>query len=566
MRPAISLIRASSLLAALCCSALLAAGQTKPDLVIFDENPGGGVYYDASFGLSSGTSSLTLAGPNTPRDKLPVLNNQAYSGANSGLMQWRSNAGGTWRLFVASPSWTPRNAAGYDSVVFYLNAPAALPSALLPSADLEDNTNLSAHEVSLAQYLPSGIDGDSTTWQRVSIPLTAFSPFNGFNLSILKDVNFSQGAPDGDLHTVWIDFVSIIAAGPQDTARPSVVQRLIGYAGDQCVMLRWDRSRDASLLGYTLYSAPSPAGPYAKVNAGTLASPGFADLGVTNGPPRSYVVRGVNTKLVEGYDSDTVTETPHAFASDDAFLDFLERASCDFFWYESNPDNGLIRDRSTAASASSIASVGFGLSAICIAVDHGWIARPDGRARVLATLGTFWHGAQGSAPAGVVGYRGFFYHFLDMSSATRAGDTELSSIDTGLLLAGILDAGQYFTGADSVETGIRGLADSIFNRVDWAWMTNSGSSLTMGWYPEATGNHAAGFISARWIGYNEGMILNILGLGAANSQLPGAVWNSWVSGYTQQTSGGYTFVGFPPCSVTSTRTAGSISGPWLMRT
>jgi hypothetical protein len=86
----------------------------------------------------------------------------------------------------------------------------------------------------------------------------------------------------------------------------------------------------------------------------------------------------------------------------------------------------------------------------------------------------------------------------------------------------------------------------VFNRVEWAWMTNGGSSLTMGWYPEANVNHGSGFISARWIGYNEGMILNLLGLGAANSQIPAAVWNSWVSGYTQQTYAGYTFVGFPP--------------------
>jgi hypothetical protein len=546
MRFTICRARASSLFVALCVVVAGATGQTKPDLVIFDENPGGGDYYDASYGLSSGSSSLTLAGPNMPRDKLPVVNGQAYSGANSGLVQWRSAAGGAWRIFVASPAWTPRNASGYDSVVFFVNAPAPIASTLLPMADLEDNANLSAHAVNLAQYLPSGIDGDTTTWERVSIPLTAFSPYNGFNLAVLKDINFAQGAADGAVHTVWVDFVRIVAAGPPDTTRPSAVQRLVGYAGDQCVMLHWDGNRDANLLGYAVYSAASPGGPYAKINVGTLNSQGFAALGVFNGPAYSYVVRAVNTNSVESPNSDTVTVVPRSFASDNDFLDFLEHASFDFFWYESNPDNGLIKDRSTSTSASSIASVGFGLSAICIGVDHGWITRVEGRARVLATLRTFWRGPQSSASAGVIGYKGFFYHFLDMNSAMRSGDTELSSIDTGLLLAGILDAGQYFTGTDSIETGIRSLADSIFNRVDWIWMTNGGSSLTMGWYPDATGNHGLGFISARWIGYNEGMLLNLLGLGAANSQLPAAVWNSWVSGYTQETYAGYTFVGFPP--------------------
>ena len=534
------------LLVALCCSIRLASGQTKPDLVIFDENPGGGVYYDASYGFSSGSSSLTLAGPNVPKDKLPVLTGQAYTGANSGLIQWSSLAGGAWRLFVASPGWGPRNAVGYDSVVFYLNAPAPVAAALLPMADLEDNTNLSAHAISMAPYLPAGIDGDTTTWQRVSIPLTVFSPYNGFNLALLKDINFAQGAADGAVHTVWIDFVRIIAAGPPDTTRPSAVQRLKGYAGDQCVMLHWEGTRDVNLFGYAIYRANSPAGPYGKVSVGTLMSQGFADLGATDGVSYSYVARAVNTSAVEGPNSDTVTVTAHSFVTDNDFLDFLERASFDFFWYEANPDNGLIKDRSTSTSASSIASVGFGLSSICIGVDHGWITRLEGRARVLATFRSFWRGPQSNAATGVMGYKGFFYHFLDMTTATRSGDTELSSIDTGLLLAGILDAQQYFTETDSIETDIRALADSIFNRVDWIWMTNGGSSLTMGWYPDVTGNHGSGFISARWIGYNEGMILNLFGLGAATNQLPAGVWNSWVSGYTQQTYAGYTFVGFPP--------------------
>lgn len=534
------------LLFALSCTGVAASGQTKPEIVIFDENPGGGNYYDASYGFSSGGSSLTLLGPNMPRDKIPVVNNQAYSGTTGGFLQWRSVAGGSWRVFVATPGWTPRNAAGYDSVVFYVNAPVPVAAPALPMVDLEDNTNLSAHAAGLGAYLPAGVDGDSTTWQRVSIPLAAFSPYNGFNLSILKDINFLQGSSDSTAHTMWIDYVRIVAAGPPDTTRPPAVKRLVGYAGDQSVVLHWDRSEDTNLLGYAVYSSDSPAGPYTKANVGTLTSPGFAHLAVSNGPAYSYVVRAVNANDLEGADSDTVTVVPHAFASDDEFLDFLERASFDFFWYESNPVNGLIRDRSTPASASSIASVGFGLSAICCAIDRGWIARPEGRARVSATLRTFWHGPQGAGATGVTGYRGFFYHFLDMSTALRSGDTELSSIDTGLLLAGILDAEQYFTASDSVETGIRALADSIFNRVDWGWMTNGGSSLTMGWYPDVTGNHGSGFIASRWIGYNEGMILNLLGLGAPGNQIPAAVWTSWVSGYTQETYGTYTFVGFPP--------------------
>jgi hypothetical protein len=226
--------------------------------------------------------------------------------------------------------------------------------------------------------------------------------------------------------------------------------------------------------------------------------------------------------------------------SDNQLLDTLQHTAFNYFWYEANASNGLIKDRSTALSTCSIASTGFGLTAIGIGIDHGWVSRIAGRDRTLATLKTFWQKPQGSGTSGTIGYRGWFYHFLDMNSATRSGTTELSSIDTGLLLAGILYARQYFDGTDSLETALRAYADSIVNRVDWNWMTFGQNSLTMGWTPES------GFISGRWSGYNEAMILLIEGIGASSNPLPYQVWNSWISSYSMQSLYGYSFVTFPP--------------------
>jgi hypothetical protein len=168
-----------------------------------------------------------------------------------------------------------------------------------------------------------------------------------------------------------------------------------------------------------------------------------------------------------------------AQTNDSTFLDLVQRASFDFFWQEANPGNGLIKDRSAGGAPCSIASVGFGLSAICIAVDRGWITRDAGRDRVLTTLKTFWQQPQGREAQGYIGYKGFFYHFLDMSTAKRAWNSELSSIDSALLFAGILDAKQYFANADSTETQVRALADSIYYRADWKWMRNFMPGLAM---------------------------------------------------------------------------------------
>jgi hypothetical protein len=222
-------------------------------------------------------------------------------------------------------------------------------------------------------------------------------------------------------------------------------------------------------------------------------------------------------------------------------LDELERTAFDYFWNEANPANGLIKDRSTSTSPCSIAAVGFGLSAICIGIDRGYVSREDGRARVLTTLQTFWNGPQGSTSTGTIGYQGFFYHFLDMVTGLRVWNSELSSIDTALLMAGVLDVGQYFDGADPDEVMIRDLADSLYQRVDWDWMRDNGVGIRMGWNPESGFNPFG-----TWVGYNEAMILYILALGSPTHPIPASNWFTWTSGYHWETYYGYSYVNFPP--------------------
>lgn len=227
--------------------------------------------------------------------------------------------------------------------------------------------------------------------------------------------------------------------------------------------------------------------------------------------------------------------------TNDALLDSLERTAFLFFWNEVNPANGLIKDRSTPGSPCSIASVGFGLSAICIGVERGWIDRAAARSRVLTTLQTFWNGPQGSGASGFIGYKGLFYHFLDMNTATRTWSCEVSTIDSALLFAGILDAKQFFNENESSENEIRSLAESIVHRADWNFFRNFNPGVLMGWKP---GTGFSGF--GQWIGYNEAMILYVLALGSPTFPIPATAWNTWTSGYNWQTQYGQTYVIFPP--------------------
>ena len=230
-----------------------------------------------------------------------------------------------------------------------------------------------------------------------------------------------------------------------------------------------------------------------------------------------------------------------------AFLDTVQRRTFDWFWETTNAGNGLVPDRWPTKSFSSVAAVGFGLTAYLVGVERGWVAREQARDRVLTTLRFFWNAPQDSASTGVTGYRGFFYHFLDMSTGLRFATVELSTIDTGLLLAGVLACREYFDRADPQEQEIRMLADSLFRRVDWRWARDGEASLTMGWRPDpAPHQNERGFITSRWIGYNEAMLLYAMAVGSPTYDIDAASWQAWTSGYRWGRFQGQDFVQFAP--------------------
>jgi hypothetical protein len=334
--------------------------------------------------------------------------------------------------------------------------------------------------------------------------------------------------------TVW---AMVLGAAAQPIAPTNVVV----FSGDSSAIVHWDPDASPNVSGYNVYRALTNSGPFTKLNSSLVSTLGYCDLAVLNSNTYYYQVTAINTLSQTSAPSAIVFTTPNPFPSDAAFLDYLEQANFDFFWYAANPANGLIPDRSTAGSACSIASVGFGLTAIGIAIDHGWVTRDQGAARVLTTLNTFWNGPQGSNSSGVIGNNGWFYHFLDMNSATRVGSSELSSIDTVLLLGGVLYAKQYFNGSNPTETSIQTLAGAIFNRVNWQWFAPDTNAVRMGWLP-TTGFSTYG----DWIGYDEGMMLYLLGMGTATNPLPAACWNYWTSGYSYGTAYGESFLLFPP--------------------
>ena len=223
-----------------------------------------------------------------------------------------------------------------------------------------------------------------------------------------------------------------------------------------------------------------------------------------------------------------------------AFLDTLEVRTFHYFWDLTNTTNGLTPDRSPTPSFSSIAAVGFALTAYPIGVDRGYITRDQARQRVVTTLRFFWTATQDSSASNATGYHGFFYHFLDMNTGKRYQQVELSTIDSALLLAGMLFCQSYFTGTDSLETQIRWLADSIYARTNWQWAAPRPPLVALGWHPET------GFLAYDWRGYNEAMVLYALALGSPTHPVDTAAWSGWAAPYQWGTFYGQTYLGFAP--------------------
>jgi hypothetical protein len=213
--------------------------------------------------------------------------------------------------------------------------------------------------------------------------------------------------------------------------------------------------------------------------------------------------------------------------TDDAFLDALSRRAVEYFWEQGDPNTGLVRDRAradgTQIGVASIAATGFGLTALCIGAERQWIPADQARDRVRTTLLFFANNAYQQ--------HGWFYHWMDPSTGARASTSEVSSMDTALLLAGILTARQYFHD----DSEIVQLATEIYNRIDFAWMLNGDPALlSHGWTPET------GFLTARWDNYSEETVLYLLAIGSPTLPIPPASWYAWAR--SQITYAGYTYI------------------------
>jgi hypothetical protein len=215
----------------------------------------------------------------------------------------------------------------------------------------------------------------------------------------------------------------------------------------------------------------------------------------------------------------------HNAGTDKEMLDSLVRETFNYFLQHSDPVTGLMADKTEADSPSSIGVVGMGLSAYIAGVENNLISKSEAAACVLRVLRFIFYSHQGPEPDST-GYKGFYYHFLDMRTGKRVWNCEISTIDTAFFIAGALSAAEYFLEDSEDEKEIRQLAFDLFRRVDWQWALNEGDSISNGWFPES------GFISYRWNkNYSEAMILYTLALASPTYPIPAGIYKKWTESF-----------------------------------
>lgn len=237
-----------------------------------------------------------------------------------------------------------------------------------------------------------------------------------------------------------------------------------------------------------------------------------------------HTVAGVSAVALHLLDPSVSSPATVAGSDDEILLERIERAAIDYFVRTANPSNGLIPDTSRETSPCSIAVVGFALSLYPVAVERGWMSRDDAVQCSVAALRFFRDSDQSGNPD-ATGYKGFYFHFLDMQSGKRAWRSELSMIDTALLLAGVLTAKMFFDAESAQENELREIADQLYKRVDWRWSQHELGTIMQGWKPES------GFLHYGWEGYSESILLYVLGMGSPTHPLADSAYAAWTSTY-----------------------------------
>lgn len=472
-------------------------------------NPG---YYDSGLAFRTSPSSIEQAGPSG--DKIPT-STTAFQGSNSLRLRWTSRSGGDWSALVIAPGFPFQNIANTDTLSFWAYAPSGLSKAHWPVIFLEGAPGATkSRKYPLADYAGDLV---AQTWTLIKVPLNVLfqDPMQtGIQFTQIKAVIFGQGVADGQEHVLLIDEVKTYkGAGSSGSLQPPATLTARGY--DRHIELRWPLPATLP-AAWRIYRSSDRGQTFAPVKNLAAADSLWIDFHATAPTDTfTYVVRAINSSGQESGPSPTASAALQSM-TDEQLLDMVQAYTFRYFWDFAHPVSGLIRERNTSGNLVTMGGSGFGIMAILVGIERGWITRQQGLNR-LRTMVDFLEKADR--------FKGIFPHWMDgttgkvipFSTQDNGGDI----VESAFLFQGLLTARMYFDQNNAEETALRNKITTLWQEADWNWYRQNQSVVYWHWSPNY---QFAMNLPVR--GWNETLAVYLLGIASPTHPLPVSTWQT----------------------------------------
>lgn len=488
-------------------------------------------YYDYSWMELTSPSELERKGDELR--KFPVETVIApVQGMNSLRLKWKSAASGDWVAIAAGTDWTEKNISATDTLQFWLYSVEGIDAVNLPRIFMEDINNVKTTKHLFSQWcsdLPAGL------WKSVKIPMTLFlGAGDAVDFTKIKTIGFAQNTDDAVQHILLIDNMRVFTgSGTSPVASRPTGLKAEGY--DSHIELRWNLNPEAWVTGYSIQRSANGVNSFTNVAVtgqdDTLFVDHVADLGTA--VTVNYRITALNGSGEMSVPSDTVESSTRIF-SDDELLNMVQEYTFRYFWDFADPASGMARERNTSGNTVTSGGSGFGIMAMLVGIERGFITRDQGISRMQKIL-TFLEGADRFHGAWSHWIDGNTGHVIPFSEQDNGGDL----VETGFLVQGLLAARSYFNHDSPEELGIVQKITDLWEAVEWDWYRKDNSNvLYWHWSPD---NQWA--INMQIRGWNEAAIIYILAIASPTHGVPASLWETGWAGNANYLNG-KTFYGY----------------------
>jgi hypothetical protein len=450
----------------------------------------------------------------------------AHQGVNSLRLKWTSKAGGNWFAIAAGTGWTEKNISTADTLMFWLYSVEGISAADLPKVFMEDITNKKSNFQLLTPWIGDLAPG---VWSRVAIPMSIFfDAADGTDYTKIKTIGFTQNTTDGVQHTLLIDDMRVFK-GDGTFPPASQPSNPVATGYEYHIEVSWDPNPETTLNGYEIERSLDGGSTYKTIKVTDKSDNVFVDWVKSLGTAvtASYRVKALNENNDPSLPSETVTATTRSL-SDDELLDMVERYTFRYFWDYAEPNSGMNRDRNYPVDMVTSGGSGFGVMAILVGIERGYITREQGIERILKILNFLetadrFHGAWSHFINGKTG------KVIPFSTKDNGGDL----VETAFMIQGLLTVRQYFDGTTTDEQAIVSKITALWEAVEWDWYRqNNQNVIYWHWSPNYEWQ-----MNMQVRGWNEAAIVYLLAIASPTHPVPASLWKTGWAGTTYYKNG-----------------------------